>query len=750
MLWRGMFAQALTVLETPADLPKDRESLIKVLAVESVAQARLHQFSAAEEKLDRARRMCENSPPAPCGDILRARGILAVQRGQTDIAKTLFAQSLEFARIHKDDFLAATALLNLGLTALRQEHFDEATDWTEAAYQAAQTLGASNVLQTALGNLGWAYYRLGDSDRSLELSLEAENLASQAGNIILQLTWIRSAGYVYADRGDLSRAKDSYRKALALATQIDGKDDIYDAYRALALVSLKGGELQEARRYSAAALAITRTDHNRLNELYPLLVEGLVAARSHDLTEAQSLLREVEGDHYVNASLKWRAQHGLARLYEDERKIKEAEQQYQSALATFEEARSTLHRNDARLPFAGNGSQIYDDYIHFLVAGGKSEEALRWAEYSRARTLAEGLQLLPPQTAAAPARLEAVAIARQAHGNVLFYWLGEKNSFLWVITPQKVTLLHLPPRDEIEAAAQRYHQALLGPQDPLQSSDRDGQWLYTTLVAPARPLLQSAKVFIIPDGSLNNLNFETLLVPEPTTHFWIEDVTLANASSLRLLAAASRSPHKPTHDRNLLLIGNSVAPNEKYPALAKAADQMVDVAKHFPADRKRVFTAAEATPVAYLSGSPGNFAYVHFVAHGIANRSNPLDSAIVLSRSNSQDDSFKLYARDILSQPLHAELVTISACYGAAGRTYTAEGLVGLSWAFLRAGSHHVVAALWEVADVSTERLMDQFYDELAAGASPDVALRNAKLSLLHGQYHSPFYWAPFQLYTGS
>jgi CHAT domain-containing protein len=46
---------------------------------------------------------------------------------------------------------------------------------------------------------------------------------------------------------------------------------------------------------------------------------------------------------------------------------------------------------------------------------------------------------------------------------------------------------------------------------------------------------------------------------------------------------------------------------------------------------------------------------------------------------------------------------------------------------------------------------MDRFYDELDKGASPDAALRAAKLSLLHGsQFHNPFYWAPFQLYTGS
>jgi len=87
----------------------------------------------------------------------------------------------------------------------------------------------------------------------------------------------------------------------------------------------------------------------------------------------------------------------------------------------------------------------------------------------------------------------------------------------------------------------------------------------------------------------------------------------------------------------------------------------------------------------------------------------------------------------------------------AGERAYSGEGLVGLSWAFLRAGAHHVVAALWEATDASTERLMDKFYDELDKGARPDAALRAAKLSLLRGSgFHNPFYWAPFQLYAGS
>ena len=45
-------------------------------------------------------------------------------------------------------------------------------------------------------------------------------------------------------------------------------------------------------------------------------------------------------------------------------------------------------------------------------------------------------------------------------------------------------------------------------------------------------------VVVIADGSLSGLNFETLIDPKPAPHYWIEDVCIQNASSLRLLAAS--------------------------------------------------------------------------------------------------------------------------------------------------------------------------------------------------------------------
>ena len=113
------------------------------------------------------------------------------------------------------------------------------------------------------------------------------------------------------------------------------------------------------------------------------------------------------------------------------------------------------------------------------------------------------------------------------------------------------------------------------------------------------------------------------------------------------------------------------------------------------------------------------------------------DSAVILSPDG---DTFKLYARDVLSHPLSAYLVTISACNGNGIKTYAGEGLVGLSWAFLRAGAHHVIGGLWEVSYASTPQLMDELYKNLSGGEDAATALRNAKLTLVHssGNYRRP------------
>ncbi len=266
------------------------------------------------------------------------------------------------------------------------------------------------------------------------------------------------------------------------------------------------------------------------------------------------------------------------------------------------------------------------------------------------------------------------------------------------------------------------------------------------LVEPAsRSIAPGSRVIIVPHGRLNAFNMETLVVPTPNRHYWINDAVIATAGSLGLLVR--KEPKRPASPR-MLLVGNTPPPNREFAPLPRASAELDKVASHFGGRVVRL-EGAKATPSAYRSASPEGFTYLHFVAHGVATRQKPLDSAVVLAR---EGETFKLYARDIAKQPLTAKLVTISSCHGAGTRAYAGEGLVGLGWAFLRAGAENVIAALWEVSDTSTPELMDRFYAGLAKDADPATALRDAKLFLMRkgGPSARPRYWAPFLLYGSS
>jgi CHAT domain-containing protein len=749
-LWRGLYEEVIQLLSSATTSGDQPDFAISALTLTGFAHTYLANFESAQRDLEGATSLCEGSTVSACGEVLQARGFLASERDSSVLAEQFYQRSLNFARSRNDRFLEASSLLNLGDESLTQGHFDEAIERSEAAYQAAHLLDARLIELVAKGNIGWAYYKLGDLENALQLATTAEELAAKLQSPSQQGNYLTNIGYVYMDERKFDLAGRSFQQALDLAQKIKGKKHTYNALRVLARFSLLTGKIDDADHYADQALDIARGSKNHIDELYPLLIQGQVSSRRGKRDVAVKQLQQVEQDPNCPVWLKWEAQHSLARLHEEQKDPDAADRAYRAALATFEAARDTVQHEDLQLSFLTNAARIYDDYVQFLVARGRITDALRWADFNRARTLAQGLGVLSKRTSAEPPPLNAPQIAKHAGGTVLFYWLGETRSYLWAITARNISLIALPSAAEVDAAVQGYRAALGGFETVLLSENRDGAFLYRILVGPVKALLaNNDKIFIIPDGSLNNLNFETLLVSEPRPHYWIEDVTITNASSLRLLAASNAEEKKP--ERHLLLIGNSVSPNPRYPELPKAAMQMESVAAHFPPSERVVQTREQATPAAYLASNPEQFSHIHFVAHGTASRLSPLDSAIILSQTGTQNDSFKLYARDIIRHPLHAELVTISACYGAQGRQYVGEGLVGLSWAFLKAGAHNVIAALWEATDVSTQELMSKFYEELDKGATPDQALRAAKQFLLHDtNYRDPYYWAPFQLYTGS
>ena len=226
LLWSGMFDESLQLLNSP-EIPNDPEIQVSSLSIRAVAHGHQHQFSAAERELETADALCRTSENSECGTIARAHGILAVERGRLEDARRHFENSLTFGRLHNDQFLQATALLNLGDTLLNEERFSEAADASEAAYHAAEALGAKDLVQTSRGNLGWAYYRLGDYERALNLFTEAEQSAAQSGDIVTRISWLTNIGYVQMDAGNYQQAQQSYNDVLKQARQINSAEEIF-------------------------------------------------------------------------------------------------------------------------------------------------------------------------------------------------------------------------------------------------------------------------------------------------------------------------------------------------------------------------------------------------------------------------------------------------------------------------------------------------------------------------------------------
>jgi CHAT domain-containing protein len=763
MLYRGMYNDALKVLANyPSMGPQD--GAIQKLAMEAVALTRQQQLPLAEQKIRRAETLCATVETVACGEVLSARAIQESRNGQFAEARESFLKALWFARSHNDPWLEARSTLNLGFMALQVDHYDEAVDWSMAASREAIASGYENTAQIAAGNLGWAYFELGDDERALEQFETAEKSAARIGNIRYQLKWLSTAGYVYRHSNDWARATDSYRRALELAKQINSKEDIGNSLEDLAHLSIDSGRLDEASNYLDQMQPLMRGSVARMDALDVMLAQGRIEAARHEYAKARADFRTIRNDPASLMTLRLSASFELAKLLESENNVADAEQMYKATLATYETARAQLKSEESQLPFGTNAVQVYDRYIGLLLKQGRTEDALATANQSRARTLEQNLDALDTKTIFHLAALNPRGIAQASKSTLLFYWLGASRSYLWVITPAKITLIPLPTEQQIAARVERYCQSLLEIRDPIDSSNSDGQSLYQILVAPAATLIPpNTPVIILADGILSRLNFETLLVPGPgpnsnsglhkasdtpaNFHFLLDDLTLSSAASLYPLSTAKS---KVGAGRRMLLLGNPVSPNRDFPALPMFSFEMARIESHFPPSQMSVFAGQQATPAAYLVSEPIQYSYIHFVSHAIASRNNPLDSAIILSSSTAGEESYKLYARDIINHPINAELVTISACYGSGTRAYAGEGLVGLSWAFLRAGAQRVIGALWEVSDESTPLLMDNLYRGIANGDSPSLALRRAKLALLHSnnRFREPFYWAPFQIYV--
>jgi CHAT domain-containing protein len=370
------------------------------------------------------------------------------------------------------------------------------------------------------------------------------------------------------------------------------------------------------------------------------------------------------------------------------------------------------------------------------------------------------------------ASLDAIRAALLGDDTVLLsYALGERRSFLWVVTRTSLEQHELPSRTEIERLARR----AVAASSTARASGRDLASLGRVLLTPAARRLDASRVVIVADGVLHLVPFAAL--PSPLVGGPLLDrselVHLPSASAGVLLARVPprSGPNQVAVFADPVFRADDarVQDRSRAPSPVKMASLPRELTRDGPLARLP-FTRREAHAIQTLAGTAGRVALdfdasreavlderlshyriVHFATHGLLNASRPELSGIVLSlvdRTGRPQDGF-LTALDTFNLRLDADLVVLSGCRTALGKDVRGEGIVGLTRGFIYAGARGVLSSLWPVDDLATSELMRVFYEGLLGPRrlSPPAALREAQSQVRSRRaWASPYYWAAFQL----
>jgi tetratricopeptide (TPR) repeat protein len=156
-----------------------------------------------------------------------------------------------------------------------------------------------------------------------------------------------------------------------------------------------------------------------------------------------------------------------------------------------------------------------------------------------------------------------------------------------------------------------------------------------------------------------------------------------------------------------------------------------------------------------LSSAVAGARYVHLATHGLMEHGDrAVYSSVALTEPMvpTQQDTGFLTLADLFDnwwgKLADTQLVVLSACdsVGDSRDASGGEGVFGLPWGFMYAGSPAVIASLWEVDDASTAQMMGHLYQRLQNTSSLQAFVGVRKE--LRAKRPEPFFWAPF-VYIG-
>jgi CHAT domain-containing protein len=470
----------------------------------------------------------------------------------------------------------------------------------------------------------------------------------------------------------------------------------------------------------------------------------------------------------------------------------EAVPYYQKAIQQIESTRSLLQSEDYRQSFFEGELRPYASMMDALLLAGKSEEAFNYSERARSRVfldvlgskvqlsrvksgLLEEERTLQERVAAIKARLsdetegetdrsvlrKQLAEAEGAYSAFLArvrkqdkeqvslmtvepltvkevqelldlqttlveYFVSERNAFVFVVEKDKLQFVTVElPREKLAGLVKDLRDSIftLGEKSKF---DEASALLYKQLIEPLLPHIAGKELIIVPHDVLHYLPFHALVGSDG--RYLIEKYPIYYLSSASLLQFVKEK--RKAGGEKVLAFGNpDLGDPEKNLEFAEL--EAMEVKAAYP--ESSVYIRKEATEEKSKTLS-ANHDILHFATHAKLNEDDPLSSAVLLAREDREDG--RLEVREIFGMDLKANLVVLSGCETGLGKLSTGDELVGLTRAFIYAGTPSVVASLWSVDDSSTAHLMASFYRNLKTMSKVE-ALRQAQLGLIGGEGRS-------------
>ena len=336
-----------------------------------------------------------------------------------------------------------------------------------------------------------------------------------------------------------------------------------------------------------------------------------------------------------------------------------------------------------------------------------------------------------------PPKLAEIQAQIAPEMTLLSYVVTPDATLAFVITRETFQAVELPAQEgrlfELVSKVRRSPQSLSAPQE-----------LWRLLLAPLEPHLRTPTLAIIPHGVLHYLPFAALHDGRKYVNDRYALLTLPSAAALNFL------PQKPLPTRpSLLALANAQA-DGKRPALSGAAAEARSLGENgllggmYQADVYVSEGGESNATESRVERDAGKYDILHLAAHGVFEPSSPMFSALLLSDDAENDG--RLNAHEIYHLDLRqTTLVVLSACETSLGRRSRGDEIVGVSRAFMHAGTPSVIASLWKVSDRATQQFMAHFYRELAVSKNKAEALRSAQ-RLTRAHYPNPRDWAGFVL----